>query len=124
MTLVVVGNSVRIALPVLQAAYAMGEESCILAGTRETLGLRWSSLCRRHVLIDLDDDARSVRLINGIAQEDPQALLVPFDCEGIRLVNRVRSKLALASIPVPDLPALEMLDDKWRFYRFCEAHAL
>src|SRR6185369_9029270 len=92
MTLVVVGNSVRIALPVLQAAYAMGEESCILAGTRETLGLRWSSLCRRHVLIDLDDDARSVRLINGIAQED--------------------------------LPALEMLDDKWRFYRFCEAHAL
>ena len=102
----------------------MGEEGCILAGTRETLGLRWSSLCRRHVLIDLDDDARSVRLINGIAQEDPQALLVPFDCEGIRLVNRVRSKLALASIPVPDLPALEMLDDKWRFYRFCEAHAL
>ena len=124
MTFVLVGNSVRIALPVLQAAYGFQDAKCVIAGGKETLGLRWSSLCRRHVLIDLDDDASSVRLINGIAEQDPPATLVPFDCDGIRLVNRVRSKLTLATIPVPDLPTLEMLDDKWRFYEFCAANAL
>ncbi|HXE46967.1 MAG TPA: ATP-grasp domain-containing protein [Ramlibacter sp.] len=124
MTFVLVGNSVRIALPVLQAAYGFQDANCLIAGGQETLGLRWSSLCRRHVLIDLDDDAGSVRLINGIAERDPDATLVPFDCDGIRLVNRVRSKLALPSIPVPDLPTLEMLDDKWRFYEFCVANAI
>jgi predicted ATP-grasp superfamily ATP-dependent carboligase len=124
MTFVVVGNSVRIALPVLQAAYGFEDAKCVIAGGKDTLGLRWSSLCRRHVLIDLDDDVSSARLINGIAEQDPQAILVPFDCDGIRLINRVRSKLTLASIPVPDLPTLEMLDDKWRFYEFCVANAL
>jgi predicted ATP-grasp superfamily ATP-dependent carboligase len=124
MTYVLVGNSVRIGLPVLQVAYALGHGKCVVAGGTETLGLRWSNLCRRHVLIDLDDDAGSVRLINAIAELAPEAMLVPFDCDGIRLINRVRNQLTLASIPVPDSPILDLLDDKWRFYEFCVAHAL
>jgi hypothetical protein len=124
MPFVLIGNSARIALPVLQAVRSFGDEMCVLAGSRETAALRWSSLCERHVLIDFDDDDSSVRRINGLAEKAPGALLIPFDCEGIRLVNRVGSRLALASIPVPDLPTLDMFDDKWRFYQFCLANTL
>jgi biotin carboxylase len=124
MPFVLIGNSARIALPVLQAVRSFGDEMCVLAGSRETAALRWSSLCERHVLIDFDDDDSSVRRINGLAEKAPGALLIPFDCEGIRLVNRVSSRLALASIPVPDLPTLDIFDDKWRFYRFCLANTL
>ncbi|WP_328700302.1 ATP-grasp domain-containing protein [Caenimonas soli] len=119
-----VGNSARIALPVLQAVRSFGDETCFLAGSKETAALRWSRLCTRHVLIDFDDDERSVRRINDLAAKAPQAMLIPFDCEGIRLVNRVGGRLALSSIPVPDLPTLEMFDDKWRFYHFCVANGL
>jgi biotin carboxylase len=124
MTFVLVGNSVRIALPVLQALRSFGDESCILAGSRETIGLRWSRLCDRHVLIDFADDDASVNAINGLAQETSQPILVPFDCEAIRLVNRVRSRLRMDSIPVPDAATLDMFDDKWRFYEFCQANGL
>ena len=124
MNFVLVGNSARIALPVLQAVRSFGNEACFLAGSRETAALRWSRLCKRHVLIDFDDDDESVRRINDLAQKAPQAMLIPFDCEGIRLVNRVGGRLTPASIPVPDLPTLDMFDDKWRFYQFCLANAL
>lgn len=124
MTYVLVGNSARIALPVLQAVRSCGNEKCVLAGSRETLGLRWSRLCQQHVLIDFNDDASAVRVINGLARAMPQAMLIPFDCEGIRLLNRVQGSLALDSIPMPDLPTLDMFDDKWHFYEFCLANAL
>ena len=65
-----------------------------------------------------------LRRINELAEKAPRALLIPFDCEGIRMVNRVGSRLPFASIPVPDLPTLDMFDDKWRFYQFCLANAL
>jgi predicted ATP-grasp superfamily ATP-dependent carboligase len=124
MPFVLVGNSARIALPVLQAVRSFSDEPCVLVGSRETAALRWSRLCERHVLIDFDDDEGSVRSINELAQKTSRALLIPFDCEGIRLVNRLASRLPFASIPVPDLPTLDMFDDKWRFYQFCLANSL
>lgn len=124
MPFVLVGNSARIALPVLQAVRSFSDEPCFLAGSRETAALRWSSLCEQHASIDFEDDEGSVRRINELARKASRAVLIPFDCEGIRLVNRVASRLALASIPVPDLPTLDMFDDKWRFYQFCLANSL
>jgi hypothetical protein len=84
--------------------------------------LRWSSLCKRHLLIDFADDDRSARLINSLAHEASPPILIPYDCDGIRLVNRLQGRLALRSVPVPDLPTLEMFDDKWRFHEFCLAN--
>lgn len=123
-TFVLIGTSVRVALPVLQAVRSFADATCVLAGSKETLGLRWSRLCKRHVLIDFDDDDNSVRLINRLAEQAPQAILIPFDCSGVRLVNRVRSRLQLDAVPVPDTPTLDMFDDKWRFYLFCRANSL
>jgi len=128
MTFVLVGKSVRIALPVLQAVRSLGNHRCVVAGDAETRGLRWSSLCARHLAISFDEeddhDEEAVRLINGIADDHPQALLIPFDCDGVRLLNRIASRLRLGWYPVPDLRTMEMLADKWRFHGFCREHEL
>jgi predicted ATP-grasp superfamily ATP-dependent carboligase len=124
MTFVLVGNSARIALPVLQAVRSFGNQNCVLAGSKETMGLRWSRLCDRHELIDFADDERCAHLLNDLAKKTPEPLLIPFDCDGIRLVHRLRSRLNLPSVPIPDPPTLDMFDDKWRFYEFCVANAL
>ncbi len=123
-TFVLVGNSPRIALPVLQAVYSLGGGKCVVVGGREASWLRWSSLCRRHVALDLRDDVGVVRAINQLAKREPRALLIPYDCEAVRLFNRVRGQLTLASVPVPDSATLDMFDDKWLFHRFCLANGL
>lgn len=123
-TFVLLGNSPRVALPVLQAVRSLGGGRCVVAGGKQTLGLRWSRLCRRHVLIDLRDDDGAVRAINRLAEQEPRATLIPYDCDAVRLFNRVRSQVMLESVPVPDSATLEMFDDKWLFYRFCLANGL
>ena len=121
---VLLGNSRRIALPVLQALHSAGNTRCALVGSLQTAALRWSFLCRQHAVINFTQDEAAVRIINHMAQQNPQAILIPFDCEAIRLVNRVQGRLDIPSIPVPTLATLNMFDDKWTFYRFCLANAL
>ena len=123
-TFVLVGNSPRIALPVLQAVYSLGGGKSVVAGGPQTYALRWTRLCRRHVALDLRDDEGAVRAINRLARQEPGATLIPYDCDAVRLFNRVRGRLLLDSVPVPDSAALEMFDDKWAFYRFCLANGL
>ena len=127
MTFVLVGKSPRIALSVLQAVRSLGKHRCVVAGDAATRGLRWSSLCSRHFTIAFDDedaDEEALRLINGIADDHPQALLIPFDCDGVRLLNRIASRLRLGWYPVPDLRTMETMADKWRFHQCCLAHEL
>ena len=121
---ILVGNSTRLALPVLQAMHSAGNTRCALVGSQQTAALRWSHLCRLHAVIDFTQDDDAVRVINHMAQQNSHAILIPFDCEAIRLVNRVQSRLSLRSIPVPDLATLNMFDDKWTFHQFCLANAL
>jgi len=121
---ILIGNSPRLALPVLQAMHSAGNTRCALVGGQQTAALRWSHLCRQHAVMDLTQDEAVVRVINHMAQQNAHALLIPFDCEAIRLVNRVQGCLSLRSIPVPDLATLNMFDDKWAFYQFCLANAL
>jgi biotin carboxylase len=121
---ILVGSSVRIALPVLQALHCAGPAHCAVVGSAPTAVLRWSHLCRQHVVMDFDQDDAAVHQINLLAQQHPRAVLLPFDCEAIRFVNRVQGRLRLGSIPVPDLATLNMFDDKWAFHQFCLANAL
>lgn len=121
---VLVGQSTRIALPLLQSLYSARLGTCAVVGSRGTSGLRWSRLCSEHVVIDFANDEETVQRINALARRSPQALLIPFDCEGIRLVCRLESRLALPAAALPDLQALNMFDDKWRFYKFCRASGL
>jgi biotin carboxylase len=121
---ILVGNSTRIALPVLQAIHSMGDTQCAVVGSEQTQALRWSHLCRQHAVIDFTRDEASLQVINHMAEQNPAAILLPFDCEAIRFVNRVQGRLSLKSIPVPDMATLNMFDDKWLFHQFCASNAL
>ena len=86
--------------------------------------LKWSRLCRQHTVIDFANDDAALQHLNSLAAQNPEAVLIPYDCEGIRLVNRLKNRLTLASLPLPEPATLDMFDDKWAFHQFCLGHGL
>jgi predicted ATP-grasp superfamily ATP-dependent carboligase len=122
----IVGKSRRVVVAVLQAACSIEDVRCVVIGSDETYALRWSSLCARHVAIAFDgsDDERFVQIVRELAEDKPQAIMIPCDCEGIRMVNRVRDRLHLSVSPIPDTALLDRFDNKWQFHRFCSREQL
>ncbi len=123
---IVLGKCKRVTLAVLQAIRSFTDAKCIVIGGPETAALRWSTLCKRQITLPLDgnDDDLFVDVVNAVVKQKPHVILIPADCDGIRLVNRVRDRLMLRVIPIPDLAVLDMFDNKWQFHRFCTQHAL
>ncbi|RJF96724.1 ATP-grasp domain-containing protein [Noviherbaspirillum cavernae] len=122
----VVGDSRRIVAAVLQAIRSYTDAKCMVVGGSDTRPLRWSSLCDSQRVIDFQggDDERFVSMVNELAARMPHMLMIPCDCDGIRLVNRVRDRITMGVTPIPELPMLERFDDKWLFHQFCTQHAL
>jgi predicted ATP-grasp superfamily ATP-dependent carboligase len=118
------GRSKRIAFPLLQALHTAELGRYAVVGTPDTASLRWSRLCSQHTLIDFADDDVALAQLNGLATQNPGALLIPYDCEGIRLACRLKSRLPLPCQPLPELETLDMFDDKWAFHQFCLSHGL
>ncbi len=119
-----VGRSQRIAFPLLQALHSADLGRCAVVGTPDTAVLRWSRLCRQHTVIDFANDDAAVQHLNGLAVHSPGAKVIAYDCEGIRLVNRLKRRLTLATLPLPEPATLDMFDDKWAFHQFCLSHGL
>ncbi|NMM10945.1 MAG: hypothetical protein HHJ16_11835 [Polaromonas sp.] len=118
---ILVGRSKLIAHQVLQSIRCFSTKKCVLVGHQETKILRWSLLVRQHFPIDLEggDDQAFVKLVNSLPGITSETVLIPFDCDGIKMVRRVAHRLKMRISPVPDLPTLEMFDDKWTFHEFC-----
>jgi len=118
---IVLGNCKRVVSAVLQAIRSFTDAKAIVIGGPSTRVLRWSALCKRHIEIELEgrDDDHFVDIVNSITRTRPHVILVPADCDAIRLTNRVRDRLAIRVTPIPDLPTLNMFDDKWQFHQFC-----
>lgn len=123
---IVVGKSERIVVAVLQGIHCFTKAKCTVLGDSETRKLIWSSLCHRHVYIDFDssDDQRAIDAINAIHRAVPDTVVIPADCTGIRLINRIKHQLLPAITPLPEPQALDQMDDKWQFYEFCRAAGL
>ena len=123
---ILVGKSTRVGIQVLQAIRSFSPEKCMVIGSQESVSLSWSMLCAEHVLLDLDGvgDDYFVYLINKRAAKTPGVVLIPFDCAGMRLAARVRSRLNLQIIPTPELATVDMFDDKWTFHEFCIKNSL
>ena len=126
MSFVLIGKSVRIALPVFQAINGFSDQKCVLVGDEESRVLRMSKFCKEHLLISFDGhgDDHFVRVINGIEENNAEVILIPFDCEGIKLVNRTRTLLKHKIIPIPDEKMIDLFEDKWSFYEFCSNNFL
>lgn len=126
MRFLLLGKSNRVAIEMMQAVRSSHRARCLVAGDEASLPLRWSAHCEQHMLTDLSGsgDDRFVDGLNQLAEQTPEMMLIPFDCDGIRMANRVRSRINIAIAPTPDLLTLDMLEDKWRFHEFCTKHSL
>jgi predicted ATP-grasp superfamily ATP-dependent carboligase len=80
-----------------------------------------SNLCSPCLKMELDgaDDERFVGYANRHAQSVAHLLIVTADCEGARMLGRVRHRLRADVFPFPDAATIDCFDDKWRFYQFC-----
>lgn len=123
---IVVGKSKRVVVAILQAIRSFTDAKCIVVGDEETRCLRWSTLAKRQIMTRFDgsDDDNFANAINRIVEKTPHVRLIPADCDGIRLTNRVRNRLRVKITPTPDLSMLNMFDDKWHFHQFCVQHGL
>lgn len=118
---IVSGNCRRVVSAVLFAIRSFTDAKCIVVGGTATRPLRWSRLCKGQVTIDIDggDDSGFIDVVNRVADANPHVILIPADCDAIRLANRVRGRLRIKTTPIPDVSTLDMFDNKWRFHQFC-----
>lgn len=118
---IVTGNCRRVVSAVLLAIRSFTDAKCIVVGGKATRPLRWSGLCKRQMTVDIDggEDAHFIDVVNCIAKINPHVILIPADCDAIRLANRVEGRLKVKTTPIPALQTLDMFDNKWRFHQFC-----
>ncbi len=123
---IVIGAGKFVLVQVLLAVHAFTDAKCLVICATGTRFLRRSILSSEYMEIDFkdaDDDALLDR-INRFSGMEPDALLIPSDCAGARLINRIRPRLTVTVIPTPSTPMLDCFDDKWHFYQFCIKHGL
>lgn len=127
---VVTGTSVKIIRQVLLALKAEGAWQCVVIGDAATQELSRTLLCDEIHVISIcradapPDDARFVQLVNHYAALRDDAVLIPADVEGARMVARNRTALAMRVTPFSPPELLDVLNDKWRFFQFCREHDL
>lgn len=123
---IVVGAGKELAVQVLLAIHGFADANCVVVCANGARSLRMSNLCSTCLEADFrgKDDAWFIDTVNRFADATPDIVLVPSDCEGARMTNRVRDWLKAAIVPTPDSSMLDCFDDKWRFYQFCRKHGL
>jgi len=123
---IVVGTCNNLVRQVLLALRSFSDRRGIVIGGPNTRGLRQSRLCAMHLEHSFaqGEEQQLVDLLTTVARTHPDAIVLPADCEGIRAIQRVHTRIPLRVIPIPDPATLEMLDDKWRFFAFCRRAGL
>jgi predicted ATP-grasp superfamily ATP-dependent carboligase len=123
---IVVGRYWRLVVQVLLAIHVCTDARCAVICARGTRFLRWTNLVAEYMEADLsgEDDDRFVDMVNRLAAAMPGVTLIPADCEGARMTDRVRKRLMAQVISAPDASMLDLFDNKWRFYQFCKEHRL
>jgi predicted ATP-grasp superfamily ATP-dependent carboligase len=123
---IVVGNTKAVVVGVLQSIRTFTDAKAVVIGSEATAGLRWSSLCEGHSTLSFDgsDDDMFVNIVHSLVKRTPHMVLVPADPDAMRLTNRVRSRLPLKIVPVPDTGTITTLQDARLFNQFCKQQLL
>lgn len=123
---IVMGTSRALLLQVLLSIHAFSDAPCLVICKTGTRLLRKSILIADYMESGFsgNDDAALVERINRFCAQPAEAMLIPVDCAGARLVDRVRPALAVSLFPTADAATINLFDDKWRFHEFCTAHGL
>lgn len=121
-TAIIVGDTPRLAIQVLLGVYSRFGEKSVFIGGRRCRAVSRSTLCSRYFDVELDgtEDDKLIRVVHhlDITLKDP--ILVPADCYGERIVGRLQGEMRANVIPIPTLAQIDLFDNKWRFYQFCQ----
>jgi predicted ATP-grasp superfamily ATP-dependent carboligase len=125
-TIVVVGNSLEVLGPVLQAIRSFSRASIKVVGNNTTRSIRWSFLCSqwKYATLEMNDDDHLLQTLQHIYSENSHSCIVAADCDAAHALNRLRSQLQVPLAPMPSIKHLAQFDDKWHFYQFCQQYEL
>ena len=123
---VVVGNSLQVLGPVLQAIRSFSRAHISVIGNDRTRSIRWALLCNqwiRHALSTREDEPLLMTL-QKLCACDPPARIIAVDCDAAHAPNRLHPRLPAPVAPMPSSDQLALLEDKWQFHRFCQRQGL
>lgn len=123
-TFIVVGASGYLLREALLAIRAFSDGECIVVKKKGAGALRFSSLCASQIELKFDrsDDHAFIDLADRFSDRMARTMLIAADLEGTRLLSRLRDRLRIGSMPVPDRMMLSLFGDRWNFHRFCREH--
>lgn len=123
---IVIGLSRAIVLQVLLGVRSFTNARCLAICNIGTRFLRHSTLCSEYheARFNGSDDDALVEHINRFCDEAGSTTLIPADCDGIRLVDRLRGRVKASIIPSPSAAQVDLFENKWRFYEFCNEYGL
>ena len=115
-----------ILVQVLNAVHALGPSNCIVVISKETRRFPLTNMTSQCIYADFhgSDDDYLVTEINRLAMRMLDLTVIPCDCLGERVVDRIGPRLNASVIPAPNATMLDCFDDKWEFYQFCKKHGL
>jgi predicted ATP-grasp superfamily ATP-dependent carboligase len=125
-TIVVVGNSLEVLAPVLQAIRSFSRASIKVVGNNTTRSIRWSFLCSqwKYATLKKNDDDHLLQILHHICSKNSHSCIVAADCDAAHALNRLRSQLQVPLAPMPNSEQLAQFDDKWHFHQFCQQYEL
>ena len=123
---VVVGNSLQVLGPVLQAIRSFSRAEICVIGNDSTRSIRWSLLCNQWVRHSLsaDEEQSLLQLLQITCVRGSPARIIAADCDAAHVLNRLRDRLPAPLAPMPSSVQLALLEDKWQFHRFCQLQGL
>jgi hypothetical protein len=125
-TFLVIGAAKYLVVQVLLAIRVDPDAKCIAMCGKQARFMHWSVLCAGYMEADFSgagDDLFAER-VNQMAKAEADLVLIPADCVGARMINRVRDRISTRIAATPDTATLDRLDDKWQFYLLCRSLGL
>jgi len=109
---------------VMRTAAAAGLRVHVL-GSGAARGLRMSRGCRGfHETRFRDDPEALLDEIGELVRRHAIEVIFPSDDVSTRLLAALAGRLPVRTSPLPDLATFDLLNDKWRFTRFCRDNGI
>lgn len=125
-TIVVVGNSLEVLGPVLQAIRSFSRASIKVIGNNMTRSIRWSLMCSqwKFATLQINDDHQLLQTLQHVCSNNTSSCIIAADCDATHALNRLRNQLPAPLAPMPGAQQLAQFEDKWHFHQFCQQQEL
>jgi predicted ATP-grasp superfamily ATP-dependent carboligase len=125
-TFLVIGAAKPLLVQLLLAIRVNAGAKCIAMCGKQGRLMHLSVLCTDYMETDLSGagDDLFVERVHQMAKAEADLVLIPADCAGARMINRVRDRISIRIAAAPDTATLDRFDDKWQFYLLCRSLGL